>query len=484
MRMGTHLDDNYFGGGILIGLIFVGITAILCSFGFIMTSDSAETEFGLYKALENKTLWEYGDEKPERPTVIIPHATIRAMALTENKNEALKLLTDLRSFSDGERYERIFLHNRENITKLVQGETENLSAQVSFPSPINYILIFFGLAWLVMALLVTINFVAQSICESESLFHVPWKNPWTYGLMALMLPCILPCFAMEGSVRGIIFLIEILRRVNREEREEHHKEEYKTAAVSPEEVEARNRQVKEEEKRRREEEKKRQEEALENRIICGRQNAQMHIRRAHERMVQTQELWKNVFTEYLTKRTHALQGQIASHRSNLQSLGETITKEQKELALAQDELKQWNEGLEAIKHKKSEEYIQELHRILNLQHVKAIEIEDRTLRVFTDTLYIIYGGNRYEIGMFEIAIRLGATNVDGISLKNFSSTHPFGTPHPYARENAICWGAIADPISNMIRQKEYAVAIDFILQALQSAEGDNPSYVKQWRQIS
>lgn len=488
MRTGNYLDDDYFGAGILVGGILTLLVVLIGFVIFCINYTSARDEFGLYKALETKEFWQEKAEQNKakgtqeaRPSKesdeMKIYRIIRTIALTDSKEKSLKLLAELRDSKSKSLYESMFLQNCEKITKLAKGEIENLSSQVKFPSFWNYLFLFLILSWLSIVVCVTVNFVSRSIYEKESLFALPWENPWTYGLIALMLPGILPCFAVEGSMRGIAFLAKEVRHENLRGRETDETVEHPDGnSISPED-EARMRQA-------RNAENKQQREVLDERVSCGRQNAEIYIKNAHERMPKTQERWKTVFLEHLSERMQELQNNTAAHRNNLHSLGKTITSEQKNLALAEDELKRWKDGIEALKQRKSEEHIQELNRILNLQHVMAVEVKGNCMSVFTDTLYINYDGNRYEIGMFAINIRLDTTSVDGISVQNFASTHPHDATHPYGSKSSICWGVMADPISNMIQQKEYAVAIDFILQAMQSAEGDRPTNVLQWRQTA
>ena len=251
MQTLQYIDDDYYGPGLFIGAILSVVCIISFLIIFFVNSHSVSEEFGLYKALENKTLWqekaeeEKAQEKkdvkpPEDSDKMKIFLIIRTISLSQNKEETLGLLAKLQDFGIKDRYENIFFRNWEKITKLARGEIENLSSEIKFPSFWNYLLLSLLIAWAIVSLSITINFVGESIYEDESLFHAPWHRPGMYALLAIMMPGILPCYFMEGSVRGIVFAVKAIRSRNaddnhEEERNEHaHNHDSTETAADPE----------------------------------------------------------------------------------------------------------------------------------------------------------------------------------------------------------------------------------------------------------
>lgn len=172
---------------------------------------------------------------------------------------------------------------------------------------------------------------------------------------------------------------------------------------------------------------------------------------------------------------------LQTAKTKLSELGKNITAAQRDFAEAKRNLKEWQDNIEGRQQSTASDYSNKFDELLKIDKVLAVEVADNSLNVYTDTIYIDFNSARYEIGMFKIVVPIFTCTV---YVYNLCSTHPSKWDHPYGTGGGFCFGNLGNFISNALNKKEYASAVVAILQALQSAQGDNQSAVQQWRKVS
>lgn len=478
------LVANYVGIGFITALILSAIGLLIGWIAFDENRKYYVIEKQLYEELEKKEepvekniTTEKNEKAPEQKTdtekaqeeeKLSVQTLFRRMALSSSPQETLASLVMLDKHNDSKTYLNILFSNKDKIFPLVKGEIPNLSSEVKVPSWKTFFKWFVAIALLVLSLGCSIQYILVTIFEyNESMLDWPLKKWWTYPSIFFMLPLLGPCMAIE-----LPFFIKKRGWEKREqqERQEAERLEAQRQAQMAQELQPPR--------------PARPSEPVFDESLYSQQKelAQKRIEDARGRFAETQQHWQRFFARTLDEKTVSLGNSVTRYRATLSELGKQITSTQKALALEEKKLAQWKNGVDALKQAGSKEYDEELQRILRLSPVRAVKIdENNIMHIYTDTLHISYDGSRYEIGMYVISIGL---STDRIEVDCLASAHPRLAKHPYARDGSICWGNMTEPISHMLQQREYAVAVSMILMAMQNAEGDAPQKVLEWRKVS
>lgn len=174
---------------------------------------------------------------------------------------------------------------------------------------------------------------------------------------------------------------------------------------------------------------------------------------------------------------------ISCFKRTLSDLGDKIEKNQRELALKMKEAK---EIKKIITNGNDQDFLRQFDEISALPLVKAIEVGNKEIKVFTDTIYIIYRGDdeffkgKYEIGSFMIKFEIGGYGVQEI--KNLANTSIAKEGHPYG-DGSYCFGNLSDYIHKALKEKNFVLATLLVLQSLQTGEGDHPEKLKYWKKV-
>ena len=108
--------------------------------------------------------------------------------------------------------------------------------------------------------------------------------------------------------------------------------------------------------------------------------------------------------------------------------------------------------------------------------LRALQIENSTLRASTIPVEIIWDGGRYEMGSYCIHIPLGTGRLT-IHLEEGGSKVD-GYPHPHiSTDGTPCLGNIGGTLAQLLGEGEHAQAITLLLEFLRSYNEDNP-YVR------
>lgn len=201
--------EDYVGVCFIIALIVVLIGLLIGTFIFEGRTNSAQAEKNLYLALTGAAVV---DSSAPQAAGIIRGLIDKPRAATDwlNGLNALSALNNVNiSYSD------LFSKRSQEISALVNGKIKIPEKVLSVPEWSDFWRYFFPIAWLIIAVLTTIELVAETIDRKESLLTWPWKRVWVYPAIIFMSPALLPCMAIEAAVRLINFLIDLFFALSR-----------------------------------------------------------------------------------------------------------------------------------------------------------------------------------------------------------------------------------------------------------------------------
>lgn len=398
------------------------------------------------------------DEKAEKSNVKKTADLVRSMVMEQGSNSLIEQLQNIENLKESsDFYFKLVLSKTNKIISLVQEGREKTEIDFLIEVPEWKIFLrvwgFISVCFLIFCCV--INICGETFNNRESLFSWPWNKWWVYSSVLLLSPALIPAMAIEVVIRTFLFFAGLVGNFFR----------WLIMCMLRGELRPKEQKFEVEEQKLKDR----------KRIVLEM------IQEIKTKIDITKKRWSEIYFRDIEAKTRELRGQVGDSRSNLSKLGQRISSTQKELAEFQRQLNEWEKTLEQQRNKKKEDCFKDFDQLVNLPHVEAIEVTDEQLKIYTDIIYIDYSPRkRYEIGIF--VIKIGLNNGD-VRLENLSSTHPTGLFHPYGRSSNFCWGSLLDPITHALSRKEYFVAIQYILQAIQSAEGDNRSVVTEWKEI-
>ncbi len=383
---------------------------------------------------------------------------------------------------DIERVNNIKLNsNLDKIVSVVLGETQDFSNTIKI-MPIRVFFFRFFIFWyLAFLMCCTFQFSIVSWNRNESLYDWPWNKQWTYWMFAFMLPGILLFGVFKGifkhtreqtqaaldlsNLDGLVEEAAVDPRVidlpegtqGDYDPLNLHDDILVDERIDPLHYEG-------------------------NRALQSMSNYLKEIEEAKKHIDETKKSWRKVFLKSAQTHTQHLQEESEKARNELSSAGLALTKAQKKFAEAEQALKDWHKQLNNIRERNSEDYAQELERIGKLDRVAAVKIQRDYLVVYTKTIYIHHGSRCFEMGAYEIHMPLYKGCSD-ILVRTLYTTHRQGRGHIYLVGERYCAGTLAPSIDEALQKKEFASAIEYLLEAMQSASGGKEQEVFQWKEV-
>lgn len=440
--------SNYLATGLVSGGIFaiVGCVTSICFYANERAEARLTRDF--YLGLEGKK----ADDKEAALAAWLVDSMIKWENLGKSGLNNYQALGKIRNGF----YRDLYLAKKETIHKivsgtLVKGKKITLSDTIkAYPWSTFWKWLLLSV-WLLLAFCAFLNFLLYSLDgvdhDRESLLEWPWKKVWTYPAIAVMSPALLPAMMIEAVYRTCKGTLRQTITGRGEDREERR-------PAMPV--------------------------IRENTLLEKKAEAQNTIARAKANLEANRERWVNHCLSRMDQAPQ-IENEIYNLRDRLSNLGNDISRYQRALAQKQKELEDYKKTAAERQEQSRADFLKAFEQIANLAHVEAVEVGGSILRVFTDTIFIKHDGRTYEIGSFMIEIDMFCGQV--MKTKNLSSTHPDNYDHPYGH-GKICFGATQGLINAALNQKEFAVAVQYILLALQTAEGDKPEAVRRWKEVS
>lgn len=444
-----YFISDYIGAGLIISIVIITLCILGGLAGNNYDIDSIRNEKNFYTALQ-KNLEELSkapkeeskiDKEIRKSAIIIKVMAKNDTSLTNFFNIINRLEKNNYNFCSDLVYKQGSL-----ILKIARGEASSDVIKVNIPSWSEFWKWVLYLSYICIILATTINFLIILLDNHESIFAWPWQKFWVYPTILFISPGLVPCFVI-GALRRLLVVV-------------YHRLFHLVQLILPS--------------------LRLQLTAQEKKLRDKKVSAIERIKEVQSRIEETKKNWVDYYLVDLRNRKNDLKNQVETKKNYLSGLGQTIKKTQLSLAQTQKELDLWDKEFPIEINKKTESIFNEFERLLKLPCVVAVDIINKELRIYTDILYINYGLSKYEIGMFRLDIGM----YDGyLHPNNLSSTNPNGNYHPYGNNGGFCWGKLGSSLFSALNQKEFAVAVAIALQALQSAEGDRPSTVQQWKEV-
>lgn len=424
--------EDYFLKGFVSAFIIIMLVGVIGSLSLDSVITDQHREYNLYSALvqnENKAT--------DVNTAKAAQLTQQIFSSKSSSQEQVANLSKLKSIDIF--YLNLVLDKNNVISSLISGSTTDISHLVIFYKWSSFALYFLLFIWLCVSLCTTVNFVNESISSRESLFNWPWKRVWTYPMIIIMSPFLLLAMLLESSYRLVVLLVKLVSNKNE---------------TQPESKE----------------------------FVCNNEleiKALRLIDHVRNQIDVVREVYLYRCLQDLDKVRDNLQDEVSFNRDELINLGDQIKITQFNLAKSERDLSEYKSNLENLKNKSKYQFILDFEQILKIKHVAAVDVNCAQLSVYTEMVYIDYQSKRYQIGI--IVIDIDIEKLSFLKLTNLCSTHPGNECHPYGSN--FCWGGLNGSIRNTLKNGEFASTVEFMIQAIHSAQGDNPDKVKEWKEV-
>lgn len=204
-------------------------------------------------------------------------------------------------------------------------------------------------------------------------------------------------------------------------------------------------------------------------IAQGKKIREDPVGRQREVLAGQREQAVNQFLAHLTppnqNRVRKTEAQIEENENKARQSLEKYLAAQRELERLQIELSL----LQKNPHTENEGARQEVENVLQMPHVIGIGF-GRTLEVYTNTIYIEWGGQLYRIGAFKLEIDFNR----GVRIFNYTNSfRGYQHPHVLNREGEPCFGNISNIVAQMLRERQLEMLVTVLIEYLQSY---NPEY--------
>lgn len=169
--------------------------------------------------------------------------------------------------------------------------------------------------------------------------------------------------------------------------------------------------------------------------------------------------------QQLTEEIDEIKRKIEEVKQKLSRSGNEIQEYQRSIGKKNGEIKEIEKSLE---EKNRPEAAEEFEKILGIPMVRAVDVENALIRIYTETINIEHDGKIYEIGDAIIKLDVYGNDVR-ISIIGGTSR---GRDHPHSlsRNSEFCFGDYSSDIYNHISSGNYYQATLIILHSLQTIE--------------
>ncbi len=134
-------------------------------------------------------------------------------------------------------------------------------------------------------------------------------------------------------------------------------------------------------------------------------------------------------------------------------------------------------------------FAMEYDKLLQVPHVRRVQVRDGVVSVFTDTVYLEYNGDRYELGDYRIDIYTdGNLRIVNLRVRELTGQTKYQHPHVFREDGSnVCLGNITEGIAKLIGAYEYSVAAQILIEFLHTMTktGDYPHYLtSNWEPVT
>lgn len=416
-----------------VGLAFLFSAVILC-LGFLTCLDidqDNQERYEFYLALKGE-----GENISSQEAIQVA-GFVKAVYLEQAQNASV---LNRMVYGNDTRDLTVFAFNHwVEATEYIENPDKEVSKEDIWP---GFLKIYFIVSFVIFALGAAFDYIDDG---NRDWWKYPWKRWWAYPFIPLMLIIIL--------IQPFVLLYYIKRQIDGSDKKENQRQR--------EEIDAR---------------------VEHNKAWLERQtNSVIH------QVEQSRENWAKIFIDALKGQKDGFKSEIKAMRTQLVNLGSQIEAKQKDLAIAEQDLKDLETAIKTKSSRNIEEYKGEFDRILALSNVKAVEVVDgRRISVYTGRIVLTekIKGKRYLIGYgFEIFIGIGRT--PEIKVRNLANTCVNKYHHPFSIDDTdnFCFGAMNDIVKDLLKKRDYLTLIIVALEAINSAEGSDIKDLRLWKEI-
>ena len=226
-------------------------------------------------------------------------------------------------------------------------------------------------------------------------------------------------------------------------------------------------------------------------IVSRLRRKQERLKRAKEIARQQIETSRNAYTVACAKRLNdrliLVQSQIKDSEQKLGEASRTIVCENRNLDDLRPEISRLTEKAEGV----AERSLGQFDSLLSLPHVKNVSANtEGVISIFTDTVFLRYGGKRYELGDYQINFYPdGALNVSNLRVQKLTKQSFYHHPHVFntgATYHQVCLGNLQEGVYQLIASQDYYTATEILVDFLHQMKEVPPyiSYlINKWKPI-
>jgi hypothetical protein len=385
--------------------------------------------------------------------------------ISKNSNMLVRLadinayhtIDGLFSIDSSKQFIRALLRRTEEIKIIAENEFRDSNIDVHISKWSSFWRNFAIASWIVISFCMVCSFLKSRWLDDDgSLRDWPWEQFWVYPSIFIMSPGFAIALTLIYLVNGVgkvitfpYFLYSLIFK-------RRSRTEYVMETIHDSESGITQKKITKEEKARN--------------IIASIKNNENSAR----------EEFADYFTSRIHQRLDNSKEMVTQNERQLKLLGNSISLVQGTLAKSRKSVIDLEKVIGKLTDEQKNKYQQEFDRVLKLPEVQTARIDGRWLEIYTDVIYIKRFQVKFKIGIFKIRMRLDGTD---IWVYNLCTTNPSGADHPYGSGGGFCWGGLQYAITTAMQNKEFAVATVHVLQALQSARGDNQNAVAKWQKV-
>jgi hypothetical protein len=173
-------------------------------------------------------------------------------------------------------------------------------------------------------------------------------------------------------------------------------------------------------------------------------------------------------------------GDIAAQEKKVADVSAQLTQLARQLESLRAKAHAMKTDTAAWKTQMTERFATEYDRLLQIPHVAEVKVDSMVVSVKTDTIFLEYNGDRYELGDYRIDFHydgvLSITNERVVELtgqKKYHHPHIFGGDDNWME---VCLGNIGPGVRKLLGSFEYAVATQVLIRFLHTVTND-PKYI-------
>lgn len=212
---------------------------------------------------------------------------------------------------------------------------------------------------------------------------------------------------------------------------------------------------------------------------AARQAFESLVEQARNDLPESRKNWVNITREGLKFAREDARAKIQEVRGKLTQSAAAIEELQRILAVAKALANKLEEAIGDGDKKNTADREREFEALLHKEGIRALRVTPNSVEVFTETIFIDLGGERFEIGDFHVV----ADTKNKVIVRNLRNTGKGVTGHPFGGDGSFCFGSNAEKVQNALTRRDFLPLVTFILEALRSSNGLNRETLMMWKLV-